>query len=343
MHSLNRRGALRIKLTALVVMVATFAAALTWLGMRLNFGPTRTFPLVIVASLVLTQIVARGITAPLRQMTAAAQAMAGGDYGQRVQATGRNEVGALAVAFNQMADDLASADQTRRDLIANVSHELRTPIAALRAQLENLVDGVIEPTPAALESTLTQTERLTRLVNYLLDLSRIEAGASALAPSLIEVGDFLEDIAQDLSTVEAAKDLHYLVDITPPDLVLEADPERLRQVIVNLLHNAIRHSPVGGEIRLVAYPASLSGEQVVINVSDDGPGIAPADRERAFERFARVGTAAAGGTGTGGTGIGLSIVRWAVDLHGGTVAFVDSPAGATVRLTLPAKVAASAS
>ncbi|WP_425956384.1 sensor histidine kinase [Xylanimonas sp. McL0601] len=331
LRPLDPLRSLKIKLGVLVVAAVTFAAALTWLGLRVQLGPSRTFPLVIVLSLVLTQVLARGMTSPLREMTVAVEAMAAGDYDQRVTATSRDEVGTLAAAFNQMAEDLASVDRTRRDLIANVSHELRTPVAALQAQLENMVDGVTQPTPAALELSLAQTERLTRLVTYLLDLSRVEAGASALSITTIAVGDFLEECAQAHSMVEASKNLRYVVDVTPDDLVLEADAERLRQIVVNLLQNAIRHSPSSGEIRLDGYP---EGGDVVIEVSDEGPGIAPQDRERVFERFAR-----GGATASGGTGIGLAIVRWAVDLHGGHVTVEDSPTGegATMRLVLPAK------
>ncbi|MCL1869366.1 MAG: HAMP domain-containing histidine kinase [Promicromonosporaceae bacterium] len=330
LRPLDPLRSIKMKLGVLVAATVTAAAALTWLGLRVHLGPSRTFPLVIVLSLLLTQLLARGMTSPLREMTAAAQAMAAGDYHQRVTATSSDEVGALAAAFNQMAEDLDSADRTRRDLIANVSHELRTPVAALQAQLENMVDGVTEPTPATLELSLAQTERLTRLVTYLLDLSRVEAGASALTITEIGVGDFLEEVAQSLSMVEAAKNLRYVVDVTPEDLSLEADAERLRQIVVNLLQNAIRHSPGDGEIRLDAYPQD---DDVVIEVSDDGPGIAPQDRERVFERFAR-----GGATSSGGTGIGLAIVRWAVDLHGGHVEVADSPVGkgATMRLVLPA-------
>jgi signal transduction histidine kinase len=134
-----------------------------------------------VAIVLLTaQVLAHGMTRPLRAMTAAARAMAQGDYSRRVRATSRDEVGQLAVAFNQMAADLAAADQQRRELIANVSHELRTPIAALQAVLENLVDGVATADPATLSTALSQTQRLGRLVAELLDLSRIDAGAVAL-------------------------------------------------------------------------------------------------------------------------------------------------------------------
>ncbi|MBD5786316.1 HAMP domain-containing protein [Cellulosimicrobium terreum] len=327
---------LKIKLGVLVAATVTLAVFITWVGLQNQLGPSRTFPLAIVLSLLLTQVLARGMTSPLREMTAAARAMADGDYSRRVRATSHDEVGQLAVAFNVMAEDLATSDQVRRELIANVSHELRTPVAALQAQLENVVDGVTPPTPATMEMALAQTERLTRLVAYLLDLSRIEAGAAALNVAEIDVGDFLEENAESVSMVDAAKGLRYVVDVTPPDLVLAADRERLRQVVINLLQNAIRHSPPGGEIRLEAYPVD---DDVVVEVGDDGPGIAKEDRERIFERFARAnatGTHAPSGGTTGGTGIGLAIVRWAVDLHGGRIEVADSAKGATMRVTLPA-------
>jgi signal transduction histidine kinase len=340
---LDSLRSLKIKLGVLVAATVTLAVLITWIGLQNQLGPSRTFPLAIVLSLLLTQVLARGMTSPLRDMTAAARGMADGDYSRRVRATSRDEVGQLAVAFNVMAEDLATSDQVRRELIANVSHELRTPVAALQAQLENVVDGVTEPTPATMEMALAQTERLSRLVAYLLDLSRLEAGAADLNITRIDVGDFLEENAEAVSMVDAAKGLRYVVDVTPPDLVLEADRERLHQVVVNLLQNAIRHSPHGGEIRLEAYPVD---DDVVLEVVDDGPGIAKEDRERIFERFARAsatGAHAVPGGSTGGTGIGLAIVRWAVDLHGGRVEVADSRNGATMRVTLPAHPPAAAS
>lgn len=362
---LDPLSSLKIKLGVLVAATVTAAVLITWLGLQASLGPSRTFPLAIILSLLVTQLLARGMTSPLREVTEAVQAMADGDYTRRVRATSSDEVGQLAHAFNRMAEDLASVEQTRRDLIANVSHELRTPIAALQAQLENMVDGVVQPSPAALEQAHAQTERLTRLVTYLLDLSRIEAGASALNISSIAVGDFLEDCAEDLQMVDAAKDLQYVVDVTPADLSIEGDAERLHQVVINLMQNAIRHSPQDGVVRLDAYPVDASeGADIVLEVSDEGPGIAAADRERIFQRFVRgtgptgshaqrgeprseprveqwsdgVVDASAGTVGSsGGTGIGLAIVRWAVELHGGHVQVVDSDRGATMRVTLPAR------
>lgn len=330
---LDRFRSLKIKLAILVVASVTLAAFITWLGLRNTLGPTRTFPLAIVISMLFTMILARGMTSPLREMTAAARSMSEGDYSRRVQATSRDEVGQLATAFNIMAEDLDSSDRVRRELIANVSHELRTPVAALQAQLENLVDGVVEPTPATMQTALTQTERLTRLITYLLDLSRIEAGAADLNITDLDARAFLDDTVGSVSTLEAGKQLAFVVDVEPPDLVLEADPERLRQILVNLLQNAIRHSPFAGD---VVVRARAGDRCVVVDVTDSGPGIAKADRQRIFERFARgAGSAHTTAAGSGGTGIGLAIVRWAVDLHGGTVEVADTEHGATMRITLP--------
>ncbi|WP_242511559.1 HAMP domain-containing sensor histidine kinase [Pengzhenrongella frigida] len=333
MHPLDRVRSIQAKIGFLVAVTATFGSLLTWLGLNNGFGPAVSVPVAVVLSLALSQVLARRMTAPLREMTAAAQAMAGGDYSQRVHATGRDEVGLLAATFNTMAEDLGTTDMLRREMVANVSHELRTPVTALQAQLENIVDGVTEADPASMKVALAQTERLGRLVTYLLDLSRVEAGAVGLDLSDVPLRDFLREAADRASLVGTAKMLVFRVKVTPPDLVIRADAERLHQVIANLLHNAVRHSPADEEIILVA---TQHGEIVVIEVIDLGPGIAPAQRQVAFERFARGNSQAqTGQVPTGGTGIGLAIVRWAVGLHGGTIEVADTPTGCTMRLTLP--------
>jgi signal transduction histidine kinase len=330
---LDRFRSIKIKLGVLVAATVTLAAFLTWLGLNNSLGPTRTLPLAIVVSLVLTQVLARGMTSPLREMTAAARAMASGDYSRRVRATSRDEVGQLAEAFNTMAEDLGSTDLLRREMVANVSHELRTPVTALQAQLENIVDGVSEPDPATMQAALAQTERLGRLVTYLLDLSRVEAGAVGLDLTELALEEFLQEAAEGAMLVGADKGLRFPVSVTPPGLTLSADVERLHQVVANLLHNAVRHSPPGEEVRLEARG---DDDVVVIDVVDSGPGIAPDQRDLVFERFARGNSPAQTGQDpTGGTGIGLAIVRWAVDLHGGTIEVADTPTGCTMRLTLP--------
>jgi signal transduction histidine kinase len=246
--------------------------------------------------------------------------MARGDYTRRVQATSRDEVGQLARAFNQMAADLAAADRQRRELIANVSHELRTPITALQGLLENIVDGVAQAEPATMQTALTQTERLGRLVAELLDLSRLDAGVTALIRAQVDVGGFLDRVIRE-ATVNAAgagRDVRFVVGRPTEPVTVSGDPERLHQVFANLLDNAARHSPPGGT---VSIRAERRGDQLLVAVTDEGDGIPEADRDRVFERFTRGERAA-----DGGTGLGLAIARWVVQLHAGTIAVVD-PAG----------------
>lgn len=328
---------LKGKLIVIIAATAAMYMLVTWIGDRVfDVGVLRSFPVALVCSLVLTQVLARGMTRPLREMTTAARAMARGDYSIRVRTESRDEVGQLAAAFNSMAADLDTLDAQRREMVANVSHELRTPVAALRAQLENMADGVVEPDSEALDAALAQIERLSRLIAYLLDLSRLEAGAADLHVAPIEVGPFLRGIAEDARRASARHELRWSVQTTPEDLVVAGDEERLRQVVSNLLENASRHSPDAGTVTLASY---ASHGYVVIDVVDEGRGIPEADRDHVFGRFAR-GNAPAqtGGTSTGGTGLGLAIARWAVGLHEGTIAAIDPPAGVgtRIRVRLPA-------
>jgi signal transduction histidine kinase len=237
--------------------------------------------------------------------------MARGDHSQRVRATSRDEVGDLARAFNAMAAELAGVDRARRDLLANVSHELRTPLGALQALLENLADGVEPADPQALRTALAQTERLTRLVTQLLDLSRLEAGAVPLAPRSFVVRELLEQAAREATLDRPPVEL--VVDVEPEDMRADADPERLHQVVANLLANAVRHSPPAGRVCVSARPG------LTIAVDDEGPGIPDHAAERVFERFER--------GRDGETGLGLAIARWIVEAHGGTIRAERADAG----------------
>jgi signal transduction histidine kinase len=266
-------------------------------------------------------------------MAAAAKAMARGAHGIRVTATSRDEVGELARAFNAMATDLEDAERQRKELVANVSHELRTPIGALQALLENLADGVEPPDPATLRVALAQTERLGRLVAQLLDLSRLEAGAVPLKPRAFELRPLLEQATRECTLGEERR-VRLKVCVQPGDLRVTADPERVHQVVANLLDNAVRHSPAEGRVWLSAY-ASPPTPRIVLEVSDEGPGIPEEEAQRVFERFHRLDSSRA--SGTGGSGLGLSIARWIVDAHGGTIrAERREPAGCRMVVELPA-------
>ena len=324
-----------VKLKISILLLASGGAGASYLWWQYRWLPPTVIILSTFAIVLLTaQVLAHGMTRPLRAMTTAARAMAQGDYSRRVRATSRDEVGQLAVAFNQMAADLAAADEQRRELIANVSHELRTPIAALQAVLENLVDGVGAPDPGTFSTALSQTQRLGRLVAELLDLSRLDAGAVAMDADDVAVAGLLaEAVAEaDVSARVAGRDVAFTIDVAPPDLVVHVDRGRLHQVLVNLLDNAVRHGPPGG---VVAVVARTEGEKLILEITDEGPGIAPEDRDRVFHRFTR-GERAVGG----GTGLGLAIARWAVELHGGEIVVADPAApGCRIRITLPGVVA----
>ncbi|TDD21296.1 HAMP domain-containing histidine kinase [Actinomadura sp. KC06] len=329
---------IKVKFGVVVVATACVAVLIVLWGYPLGFRARETLPVGILIALVFIQLLAHGMTAPLREMTAAARAMARGDYSRRVRATSRDEVGELAQAFNRMAADLAEVDRQRREFVANVSHELRTPISALRAVLENVADGVTPATPDVLETALDQTERLGRLVTQLLDLSRVEAGAATLDVTDIDVAAFVADV-----TAEAAAGRPEAVfesDIVP-GLRACADRDRLHQIVANLLDNAARHGPDGRPVTVTArpFPGSPPGG-LVIEVADEGPGIPPEERARVFERFSRgssVGSTSGPRAGTpgGGTGLGLAIASWATDLHGGDITVLDTPTGCRIRVTIP--------
>ncbi len=320
---------IKAKLGILVIASVSFAGSFTAIGVSIGIRARYVVFTAVVLSMIVTQILAHGMTSPLRRMTAAARAMANGDYSRRIRSTTRDEVGELAGAFNQMAADLDAADRQRRELIANVSHELRTPISALRAVLENVVDGVTGPDDAAVKAALAQTERLGRLVEELLDLSRLEAGAVPLDLTDFEVEPFLARVVDEAAA--AGRAVRFELAVRPDGLVAVADQARLHQVVANLVDNAAKHSPPDGLVRVAAL--GRAGGGVRIEVADEGPGIPQAERTRVFERFTR-GDGPAQTTG-GGTGLGLAIARWAVELHGGTIEVAPSTRGALIRVDLP--------
>ncbi|MEJ1110728.1 MULTISPECIES: DUF4153 domain-containing protein [unclassified Kribbella] len=326
---LDQVTSVKVKLGLLVAVSVTVASIVAAVGAVADVPAWLSIPVTVGLALGVTQLLAVGMTSPLREMTAAARGMARGDYSARVTASSSDEVGELARAFNRMAEDLAAVDRQRRELVANVSHELRTPLAALCAVLENLVDGVAEPDPVALRTALDQAERLSALASDLLDLARVDAGAARLSTTQVPALELLERAVAEARVV--GREVRYDVRVTPPDLTVPADPARLHQLIANLLDNASRHSPAGGVVQITA---EATGTGWRLEVADEGPGVPVADRDRVFERFGTL-TEAEGG---GGTGLGLAIARWVTDLHGGSIHFVDPAAGSTgarVRVDLP--------
>lgn len=327
MSWLESINSIKVKLGALVIAAATVAAVVAAIGGLTGVPLLLTLPVTLLLALVVTQLLAVGMVAPLQEMTSAAQRMARGAHGVRVRTQNTDEVGRLAAAFNQMAADLEKVDAERRDLIATVSHELRTPVAAITAHLENLVDGVVEPDAAHLGRVLESAERLGALVADLLNLSRLEAGVVDLDVTALDLRELLQECLADVRST--GRDPRLEVSI-PDGMQVIVDPARMRQLLINVLDNAARHAPAESTVRVDAGQDQAGAWW--LEVLDDGPGVAPEDRERVFERF---GTDPTGG----GTGVGLAIARWVALLHGGQLAFLEPEAessGARLRLDLPA-------
>lgn len=330
MNPLSELRSLKLKLGIVIVAAVWVTAVATivavrWLGLPSIVGAATG----ILLALGCVQLLARGTTKPLREMAAVATAMARGEHGREVAVTSIDEVGQLARAFNRMTAELAETDRLRRDLVANVSHELRTPLGALQAVLENVVDGVSEPDPETLRTMLAQTRRLGRLVSQLLDLSRLEAGDQPFDIRAFPIREVLEGAARE-ARLHAPADVVFSID-APAELEAAGDPERIHQVVMNLVENAIRYSPHPGEI---ALRASARDHLVTVEVDDEGPGIPQDDLARVFERFYR-GDGRRGADG-GGAGLGLAIARWIVELHGGAIrAERRDPHGSHMVVTLP--------
>lgn len=327
MSALSTVTSIKTKLGLLVAASVVVAAVVGAAGGVAGLSWLIVLPVTVLLALTVTQLLAAGMVAPLRDMTAAASAMATGDWSRRVVTDNTDEVGQLARAFNRMADDLAAVDAERRDLIATVSHELRTPVTAMTAQLENLADGVVQATPERLEQVLGTAHRLADLVADLLTVSRFEAGVVELQVCDVALRELAEQCAAEVRRAGRTADVEVEVDA---DLVVRADPSRLRQLVVNALDNAARHSPADVPVRVLA--GTSEDGAAWLEVRDAGEGVAPQDRERVFERF--------GTNAGGGTGLGLAVARWVAVAHGGTLQFVDpldGEAGARLRLDLPAE------
>jgi signal transduction histidine kinase len=329
MRPLDRLPSLKLKLGVVIVAAVVVTLIVNEIGLRLELGALERGAVAALIALGMVQLLAHGMTLPLRQMATAAKAMAHGDTTVRVHTSSRDEVGELAMAFNAMAAELAEVDRMRRDLVANVSHELRTPISALQAVLENIVDGVELADPDVLRTMSKQVERLGRLVTQLLDLSRLESGAIPLEWASFDVHALLDDVAGEARLTAGSVDI--VVDVDA-GLLAAGDTERIHQVLANLVENAVRYSPEGAPVVLSASRHGDGG--VTFAVADDGPGIADDDVGRVFERFYRSDPARA--IESGGAGLGLAIARWIVDLHGGTIHYERRhPAGCRMVVTLP--------
>jgi len=286
----------------------------------------------VIAGVITSFLLAREILRPLRQITASSQRLAQGHYTERVPVPATDELAQMAENFNQMAAALEQVEQQRVALIGNVSHELRTPLAGLNGYLEGLMDGVFPSNEETFAQMDHEVRRLRRLVDDLQALSRVEAGQIALQPADFDLIPLVERVLRQLGPSAESQDLQIDTDFARQSLAVYADADRVAQVLLNLVGNAIRYTPEGGRI---VVAVSAGEETAVIAVTDTGMGIPPEALPYVFERFYRVDSSRT--RRSGGSGIGLTISRHLVWAMGGELTAV-SPGpdqGSTFTFTLP--------
>jgi signal transduction histidine kinase len=267
---------------------------------------------------------------PIGDVMEAAQRVADGDYSVRVASRGPAEVRALSDAFNTMADRLQATDERRRSLLAEISHDLRTPLAVIQGNLEGLLDGVYPRDDAHLTMILEETRHLVRLVEDLRTLALAESGALKLQREPTDLGALTAETVASFQGQAVQAGLTLVAEI-PSDLpVVDVDPVRIRQVLENVIVNALGFTPAGGEVRVRCYLESPDGERrLAVDVSDTGPGIAPEDLPHVFDRFYK-------SKESRGSGLGLTIARNLVVAHGGEiVAHSEVGQGTIIRIRLP--------
>ncbi|MBP2704562.1 HAMP domain-containing histidine kinase [Microbispora sp. RL4-1S] len=301
-----------------------------------DLSPGNQIRIAGVAALVLlitvTATVAAGVrlVRPLRALTSAVRRMEAGDGTARVDVRGRDEIGRLAAAFNAMSSRRAQLEDLRKSMVSDVAHELRTPLSNIRGWLEATQDGIVAPDPALVASLLEEAALLQHIIDDLQDLAVADAGELALHKEPVHVPDVLDQVttAQRSNADAAGVRLTAGFDGEPEAY---ADPMRLRQAIGNIVSNAVRHTPPGGEVSL---RARMTDGELVIEVADTGVGIAPEHLPLVFERFWRVDKSRT--RRTGGSGLGLPIVRKLVEAHGGSVSATSTPGqGSVFTLRIP--------
>jgi len=288
--------------------------------------PFRIIPFVfILAGLILAARALRRAASPVGDVMEATTRVAEGDYTVRVVERGPREVRALAHAFNSMVARLQAHDEQRRSLLADVTHELRTPLTVVQGNLEGLLDGIYPRDDAHLEPILEETRVLSRLIDDLRTLTLAESGALKLQKEPTDLAMLASETVASFQAQADAAGLELDADVGP-GLVLEVDPARIRQVLENLIANALRYTPRGGAIRV---QGSIQGAHATLSVSDTGAGIPPGDLPHIFDRFYK-------SRDSRGTGLGLAIAKNLVLAHGGEIsAQSELGKGTTIHLTLP--------
>ena len=292
----------------------------------------------LLAAIVVSVFVSRQVVAPVQAMMNASQRIAEGHYEERVKVAGdlekgeQDELAQLAISFNQMAARLQQTEAMRRQLIGDVSHELRTPLTAIKGSMEGLIDGVLPVTEQTFQEIYQEADRLQRLVNDLQELSRVEAGAYELSLRPVEVSKLVEVAVSRLERQFEDKGVYWETRISPGSPEVIVDEDRIGQVLLNLVGNALQYTPSGGKVTI---SVDHHNGEVQIAVSDTGIGIPPEHLPHLFTRFYRVDKSRS--RAGGGSGIGLTIAKHLVEAHGGRIWVHSQGArkGSTFTISLP--------
>lgn len=271
---------------------------------------------------------------PVEQIVDAIDAIAAGNLTVRVPEDSSPQFSRIIKRFNKMVGELERADQQRRNLTADIAHELRTPLHIIQGNLEGILDGVYEPTPEHLNATLDETQLLTRLVNDLQTLSLAETGQLPLHFTRFRLADLMADLVISFSAQATARGVDLQTNLADPNQELTADYDRLNQILSNIISNALRHTPAGGQIYVQAAPiASKNNDRLQIMIRDTGAGIAPEELPFIFDRFWRGDKSRSERTHTG---LGLAIAKQLVHAHGGAIeAQSEIGKGTTFIIELP--------
>jgi signal transduction histidine kinase len=286
----------------------------------------------LLAAIAVSIFTARRIVGPIKEMMQASRHIADGDYHERVNVPGQDELGALASSFNRMADTLERTEQRRMELIGDVAHELRTPLSSTKAVLEGLIDGVLPVEPVTFLNMQREVTRLQRLVQGLEELARAEAGQIPLDMRAVVPGDLIRAAAERLRPQFEDMGVDLDLDLSPKLPQVRVDSGRFTQVLLNLLGNALQYTPPGGRVTVAGW---RDRDQVIVAVRDTGIGLSPEHLDHVFERFYRVDKSRS--RVGGGSGIGLTIAKHLVEAHGGHI-WADSPGvgqGSAFTISLP--------
>lgn len=323
-HFVRKFVLIRALFLALLVTLAALFGGFIWGGEGPDRSAGKVGIVLIVLAVYLIVRTGRRFASPFGDVMEAADRVAAGDYETRVQERGSREVRRLGLAFNEMTERLGTNEARRRQLLADVAHELRTPLSVIRANLEAILDGLYPMDEAQLRRVLEETTVMARLLDDLQTLSTAEAGALTLHREQIEPRQLI-DVAVDSFTVQARENGVRLVGRA--DTLREIDVDRLRigEVLSNLLSNALRHTPRGGEVVVTAV-ATEAG--VDFSIADTGTGIAQEQLPHVFDRFSRA-------PDSPGAGLGLAIAKSLVEAHGGEIRAESGSTGTTITVTLP--------